>query len=99
MDFLGYRLHPGGLRLARRSKLRFARKFRRYEREYGEGRWTERQLRARMRALVGFTLPCRSRDWRVHVMQRFRVAAYGLEPGAPRRQLEQCREQLPFGAA
>ena len=31
MDFLGYRLFPGTMRLARRSKVRFARKFRRYE--------------------------------------------------------------------
>ena len=31
MDFLGYRVFPKALRLARRSKLRFQRKFRRYE--------------------------------------------------------------------
>ena len=99
MDFLGYRLHPGELRLARRSKLRFARKFRRYERAHLEGRWTEAQLQQRVQALVAFTLPCRSRDWRRHVMERFGVAAHGLEPGDPRWQLEQQREQLPVGAA
>ncbi len=33
MDFLGYRVFAQELRLARRSKLRFARKFRRYEGE------------------------------------------------------------------
>ncbi len=97
MDFLGYRLFPCDLRLARRSQLRFARKFRRYEREHREGRWTERQLEQRMQALVAFTLPARSRDWRVHVMHRFGVATNGLEPRDPRGQLEQQREQLPVG--
>jgi hypothetical protein len=97
MDFLGYRVHPDELRLARRSKMRFSRKFRRYEREHLEGRWTERHLRERMQALVAFTLPARSRNWRRHVLQRFGVAAHGLEPGDPRRQLEQQREQLPVG--
>jgi hypothetical protein len=97
MDFLGYRIFPRDLRLARRSQRRFARKFRRYEREHAEGQWTERQLQDRMQALVAFTLPARSRNWRRHVLQRFGVVAHGLEPGAPRRQLEQQREQLPVG--
>ena len=48
MDFLGYRVFPQGLRLARRSKLRFARKFRRYEGEWVAGRWTQLQLQQRM---------------------------------------------------
>ena len=97
MDFLGYRLHPDELRLARRSKLRFARKFHQYEREHAEGRWTERHLQQRVQALVAFTLPAQSRNWRKHVMKRFGVVAHGLEPGDPRRQLEQQREQLPLG--
>jgi len=97
MDFLGYRIIPRDLRLARRSQRRFSRKFRRYEREHLEGRWTDRQLQQRMQALVAFTLPCRSRSWRVHVMNRFGVVANGLEPRDPRRQLEQQREQLPVG--
>jgi hypothetical protein len=57
MDFLGYRVFPRELRLARRSKLRFARKFRRYECEWVAGRWTERQLQQRMQALVAGYLP------------------------------------------
>lgn len=99
MDFLGFRIHPGELRLARRSQVRFARKFREYEREHLEGRWTERQLQARMRALVAFTQPAQCRNWRVQVRERFGVAANRLEPGDPRRQLEQQRAQLPVGAA
>ena len=97
MDFLGYRVYPGGLRLARRSKVRFACKFRRHEREWAEGRWTELQLQQRMQALVAFTLPARGRAWRRHVETRFGVVAKRLEPRDPRGQLEQQREELPVG--
>jgi RNA-directed DNA polymerase len=75
MDFLGYRVFPCERRLARRSKLRFARKFRRYEREWEEGRWTELRLQQCMQALVAFTLPARSAPWRRHVLRRFGVVA------------------------
>jgi len=95
MGFLGYRVFPEELRLARRSKLRFARKFRRYEGEWVEGRWTEPQLQQRMLALVAFTLPARSRPWRRHVLHGFGVVANGLEPRDSRRQLEQQRQELP----
>lgn len=95
MDFLGYRVFPEELRLARRSKLRFARKFRRYEGEWVEGRWTDVQLQQRMLALVAFTLPARSRPWRRHVLQRFGVVANGLEPRDSRWQLEQQCQELP----
>ena len=86
--------------LARRSKLRFARKFRRYECEWMEGRWTELLLQQRMQALVAFTLPARSRPWRRQVLHRFGVVANGLEPRDPWRQLEQLeqlgqRQELP----
>jgi len=95
MDFLGYRVYPHQLRLCRRSKRRFVAKFRRYEGEGAEGRWTELQLQQRMQALVAFTLPCRSWGFRRRVLQRFGVAANGLEPRDPRRQLEQQRDELP----
>ena len=97
MDFLGYRIFPRELRLARRSKLRFASKFRRYEQAWAEGRWTEWQLQQRMQALLAFTLPARSRNWRLHVETRFGVVARRLEPHDPRGQLEQQRDQLPVG--
>ena len=97
MDFLGYRIFPQELRLARRSKLRFACKFRRYERAWAEGHWTELALQQRMQALVAFTLPARSRSWRLHVENRFGVAVKRLEPRDPRGQLEQQRDQLPVG--
>jgi hypothetical protein len=95
MDFLGYRVFPSVLRLARRSKVRFARKFRRYERAYTNGDWSELELQQRMQALLAFVLPAESRAFRLHVQQRFGVVAQGLEPRESRGQLEQERDQLP----
>jgi RNA-directed DNA polymerase len=99
MDFVGYRIFPHELRLTRRGKRRFVRKFRSYERGQMEGGWTELQLQQRVGALIAFTLPCRSRSFRRNVMERFGAVANGLEPRHPRRQLEQQRGQLPVGAA
>ena len=93
MDFPGYRLFPHNLRLTRRRKRRFVRKFRAYEREGMDGEWTELQMQQRMTALIAFTLPCRSRGFRRSVMQRFGAEANGLQPRDPRRQLEQQRER------
>ncbi len=97
MDFLGYRVLPGALRLARRSKARFARKFRRYEAAHWRGEWSELVLQQRMQALLAFVMPAESGAFRRQVLQRFGVAAIGLEPCESRRQLEQQREQLPDG--
>jgi len=99
MDFLGYRLFPNTMRLARRSKVRFARKFRGYERAFVEGEWGEAELQRRVQALLAFVMPADSLAYRRHVLERFGVAAIGLEPRDPGRQLEQQREQLPLGAA
>ena len=95
MDFLGYRLFPRVMRLARRSKIRFARKFRRYERAFDEGVWSEAELQRRITALLAFVMPAASGGFRRHVLKRFGVAANGLEPRDPRRQLEQQRQELP----
>jgi hypothetical protein len=97
MDFLGYRIFPDKVRLARRSKVRFARKFRRYEQAYLRGEWAELQLQQRVQALLSFVMPADSRDYRLHVLKRFGVVAHGLEPRDSRRQLEQQRVELPGG--
>ena len=89
MDFLGSRVFPQELRLARRSKLGYARKFRRYEGEWVAGRGTEWELQQRMQALVAFTLLAFSRSWRRHVLNRLGGVANGLEPRDLRRPLEQ----------
>ena len=97
MDFLGYRLFPGTVRLARRSKVRFARKFRRSEAAHERGAWSELVLQQRMQALLAFIMPVESGAFRRHILQRFGVAAKRLEPRESRRQLEQQRDQLPDG--
>jgi hypothetical protein len=97
MDFLGYRLFPGTVRLARRSKVRFTRKFRRYEAAHGRGDWSELVLQQRMQALLAFVMSAESGAFRRHVLQCFGVAAKGLEPRESGRQLEQQRDQLPGG--
>jgi hypothetical protein len=97
MDFLGYRMFPGTVRLARRSKLRFVRKFCRYEAAHERGEWSELILQQRMQALLAFVRPVDSGAFRRHVLQRFGVAANGIQPCLARRQLEQPGEQLPVG--
>jgi hypothetical protein len=93
MDFLGYRIFPDDLRLAKRSKRRFASKFRAYEREHRDGVWSELELQQRMTSLIAFTLPCRSRGFRRNMIERFGAEAKGLQLRAARRQLEQQRQQ------
>jgi retron-type reverse transcriptase len=97
MDFLGYRLFPGTVRLARRSKVRFARKFRRYEAAEQCGRWSELKLQQRMQALLAFVMPAESGAFRRHCLQRIGVAVKRFQPGESGRQLQQQRDQLPDG--
>jgi hypothetical protein len=95
MDFLGYRLFPDTMRLARRSKVRFARKFRRYEAAHERGDWSDLKLQQRVQALLAFLLPADSWAFRRQVIEYFGVAARRLEPRESGRQLEQQRQQLP----
>lgn len=86
MDFLGYRLFPGTVRLARRSKVRFTRKFQRYEAAQERGEWSELVLQQRMQALLAFVLPAESGAFRKQVLQRFggerrSVTGFGLSDG------------------
>jgi retron-type reverse transcriptase len=75
MDFLGYRVFPRRLGLARRSKVRFTRKLRRYERAAQTGGWTELQLQQRVTALLAFVLAADSMGFRRQVLSRFGVTA------------------------
>lgn len=59
------------------------------------GQWSELKLQQRMQALLAFVLPVESRAVRLRVLERFGVAANGLEPRESRGQLEQQRDQLP----
>lgn len=95
MDFLGCRLFPGVVRLARRSKVRFSRKFRRYEKAHQCGRWNSLQLQQRVQALLAFLLPVDSLNFRRKTVSRFGVAARGLQPCVTGWQLVHRRELLP----
>ena len=95
MDFLGYRIFTSHTELNRRSKVRYWRRLRVLETLHDSGVITETGLQQRLTALTAFVLPVRSHRFRLGVMERFRSAAIGLEPGEPGRQLEQQREQLP----
>jgi hypothetical protein len=95
MDFLGYRIFPSHAELSRRSKVRYLRKLRGLDALHRRGMISEQALQERFTALTAFTLPVRSYCFRRGVMERFRSAAIGHEPGEPVRQLEQQRDQLP----
>jgi RNA-directed DNA polymerase len=97
MDFLGYRLFPGMVRLARRSKVRFARKFRRYEAAQRCGQWSELILQQRIQALLAFVMPAESRVFRRHVLLRFGVAAKRLQPCESGRQCPQLTRHILRG--
>lgn len=57
MDFLGYRVFPGGSRLARTSRRRFLRRWRWCEAALASGRLTEAQAQRRVLALTAFVRP------------------------------------------
>lgn len=97
LPFLGYRVYPQGVGLARRSRIRFSRKLRRFEREWALGRMTGRELQRRMDAMLAFVQDANSRAFRLRMIERFGVAANGLEPGDSGWQLEQQREEQPDG--
>ncbi|MBM3839284.1 MAG: hypothetical protein FJ398_15210 [Verrucomicrobia bacterium] len=99
MDFLGYRIFPQTTRLSRRSKLRFRRKLKAYEGRWMAGEWTEETLQRHAEPLLAFVRGADSEAFRRAVLSDLRVGAEGLEPREPRRQLEQCRTELPVGAA
>ncbi len=97
MDFLGYRIFPSHAELNRRSKVRYWRRLRLLAALHEGGMISETGVQQRLTALTAFVLPVRSHAFRRGVMERFRSAAIGHEPGEPGRQLEQQREQLPCG--
>jgi len=49
----------------------------------------------RTQALLAFVMAADTLAYRRHVMERFGVVANGLQPGDPRWQLEQQRQELP----
>ncbi len=77
LTFLGYRVFPGGLRLSARSRNRFARKFKLYERLYALGLWDEETLARHVEPLIQFTRHAHANGFRRAVLAR-----YGVRPEA-----------------
>jgi hypothetical protein len=73
LPFLGYRVFPGGVRLAPRSRKRFVQKFRRYESRWSEGTWDENNLARHMAPLVAFTRVGEAKGFRRKVMVQYGV--------------------------
>lgn len=73
VPFLGFRVFPAHIRLLPRSRLRFSRKLREYEKNYLEGTWTGPDLFRHVQPLVAFTDAGDSEPFRRMVIQRFGV--------------------------
>jgi hypothetical protein len=99
LDFLGCRVFPTHLRLSARSRRRFRRKLAALERALYQGRITEREAQQRGQALVAFTRSAGAKSWsfRLRAIEQTSGDGPGLGARAPRRQLEQRRQELPVG--
>lgn len=67
MTFLGYKVYPEGLRLARRSRQRFRRKVRLYTRLLESGWWDEQTAAAHIEPLTAFVKRAASKAFRRRV--------------------------------
>ncbi len=74
IPFLGYRVFPGYTRLAVRSKKRFLRKFRQYEKQRRLGLWSEQEFTAHVEPLVEFTKLANAKGFRANVINQFGAA-------------------------
>jgi hypothetical protein len=99
MDFLGYRVFPWGSKLNRRSRRRFRDKWRALSGAWEAGDLEDQEFAERCQALVAFTERAACKNFRARVLfgrARPRPCVRG-QPGEPRWQLEQQRQELPVG--
>jgi len=68
VPFLGMRVYPHTVRLSPRSRNRFSRKLREYEKRSAMGEWSERELAERVNSLVEFTRIADSHGFRNDVI-------------------------------
>lgn len=68
LTFLGYRIFPDHVALARQSKQRFIRKFRKLEEKYDSGEWNEATCQRHARPLLAFLGHARTRNFRKSVL-------------------------------
>jgi hypothetical protein len=97
MDFLGYRVFPGGSRLNRVSRRRFLRRWQWCETSLDAGELSEAEAQRRILSMVSFVRVARCEKLLGNLFGTFRLEVMGLQPREPRRQLEQHVRQLPFG--
>ena len=75
LPFLGYRVYPAVIRLAPRSKRRFARRLRQYEHRYLAGEWSEADLQRHMEPVTSFARFAQSDGLRKTTIDRFGLVA------------------------
>lgn len=73
IPFLGFRVFPNRIRLSPGSRRRFSKKFRKYERNFINGYWNEKELIRHTEPLIGFTDAAESCGFRRNVIHRFGV--------------------------
>lgn len=76
IPFVGYRVYSGRVALLPASKRRFVEKFRKYEANYLQGRWSEQDLCRHMEPLVAFTKRADTMGFRANVLRRFAHDAF-----------------------
>lgn len=70
LGFLGFRVFPSGLRLDGHSRKRLVRKYCRYQAEFRDGEWSERDYQRRLEALFAFARQADSREFRIRLLRR-----------------------------
>ncbi len=68
MTFLGYRVHPSHITLARRSRVRFRRKLVAAHRKFVSGEWSETEAARHVEPLIAFVRHGRSVDMRRRIL-------------------------------
>jgi retron-type reverse transcriptase len=74
LPFLGCRIFPEITRLSNRSKRRFINKYRAFEQNMVDGKWSAQEYVRHMEPLVGFTQMANAAAFRNNVIKRFRVS-------------------------
>jgi hypothetical protein len=70
LPFLGYRLFPDTVRLADRSKRRFAQKFKEYESKLVAGLWSQKEFQNHVTPLIAFTEYADAKGFRQGVLSQ-----------------------------
>lgn len=73
IPFLGYRVYSHRIRLIPRSKCRFVRKFKKFEQNFVNGKWSQETLRQHMEPLLEFTRVADAARFRQNVINRYGV--------------------------